>query len=229
MEQHQNIKYRYERKFFVYNMDRVSIEQMVLHHPAFFSQIYHERYVNNIYFDYPDFNNLLENIAGNTNRTKSRIRWYEDLFTTIQNPVLELKFKRGLVGFKQSFPLIHFQLKEGIHVSEIKDVIRNSELGPQIKTTLHDQLPVMINRYRRKYFESNDKRFRITVDDEQSFYRLQTFNNTFLQVYKDQNNVIIELKYDEQYDPDAAQVVNKLPFRVSKSSKYARGVELLYG
>ena len=210
-------------------MDRVRIEQMVLHHPALFSEIYQERYVNNIYFDYPGFNNLLENMAGNTNRIKARIRWYGELFTSVNKPVLELKLKRGLVGYKQSFPLLKFKLSEGIHASEIKDVIRNSELDPKIKTTLRDQLPVMINRYRRKYFESHDRRFRITIDEEQCFYKLHTFQNSFLQFYKDQNNVIIELKYDEQYEPDAAQIVNKLPFRISKSSKYARGVELLYG
>jgi len=228
MERLRKIIYRYERKFFVYNNDRSSIEQMVLHHPAFFSQIYQGRYVNNIYFDYPGFNNLLDNLAGNTDRTKSRIRWYGELFGDIEEPTLELKIKRGLVGFKQTFPLKRFQLKEGIGFSEIKELIRNSELDPQVKVPLRDQLPVMINRYRRTYYQSSDKHFRLTIDDEQAFYRLHAYNNNFLQVYPDQNNVIIELKYDEQYDPEAARIVNKLPFRVSKSSKYARGVELLY-
>jgi hypothetical protein len=228
MEKHQNIRYRYERKFFVYNMDRISIENMILHHPAFFSEIYHERYVNNIYFDFPDFNNFSDSNSGNTNRIKSRIRWYGDLFGTIAEPVLELKFKRGLVGFKKLFPLITFQLSEGIQVSELKEVVRNSAMDPQVKLSLLDQRPVMLNRYRRKYFESHDRRFRITMDEEQSFHKIHAFNNTFLQVYKDQNNVIIELKYDEKYDPEAALIVNKLPFRVTKSSKYARGIGLIY-
>ena len=66
------------------------------------------------------------------------------------------------------------------------------------------------------------------MDDAQAFYKIHAFNNAFLQVCKDPNNVIIELKYDEKDDPDAAQIVNRLPFRVTKSSKYARGIELLY-
>ncbi len=228
MEKPQNIKYRYERKFFVYNMDRISIEHMILHHPTFFSEIYHERYVNNIYFDFPGFNNYSDSNSGNTNRIKWRIRWYGELFGTIADPVLELKFKHGLVGYKKLFPLGTFQLGAGMHSTDLKEVVRNSQIDPKVKHTLLEQQPVLLNRYRRKYFESHDRSFRITMDEEQSFYKINAFNNAFLQVCRDQNNVIIELKYDEKFDSDAAHIVNRLPFRITKSSKYARGIELLY-
>ena len=228
MGNHLNNTYRYERKFFVCNMDRISVENIVLSHPAFFSEIFYERYINNIYFDSLDFNNFMDNIDGNMYRTKYRIRWYGDMLSEIARPILELKIKNGLVGTKESYQLNSFELAKGISVSKLKSVVSDSSIDSQVEFSLQEQIPVMHNRYKRKYFESSDKKFRITIDDEQSFHKLNAFNNTFLQVHKDSNNVIIELKYDVEYESEAFLITNKLPFRLTKSSKYSRGITLLY-
>jgi len=224
----QSNPYRFERKFFVHNIDRAAVENIILHHPALFSEIYHERYVNNIYFDSLEFKNFIDNIDGNMYRTKYRIRWYGDIFTAVEKPVLELKIKKGLMGDKKSFPLVPFKVDIGLSASMLKDVIRNSNIDSKIKFNLQGQVPVILNRYKRKYFQSNDKKFRITVDDEQSYYKINKFNNTFLQRNKDSDNVIIEIKYDKKYDLEAGEIAGKFPFRITKSSKYARFVELLY-
>ena len=42
---------RYERKFVVSDMDYAAVEQAVRNHPAAFSEIFHRRYINNIYLD----------------------------------------------------------------------------------------------------------------------------------------------------------------------------------
>jgi hypothetical protein len=228
MGNRQNSAFRYERKYFIYNMDRVVIEDIILRHPAFFSKIYYERYINNIYFDFLGFNNFMDNIDGNMYRTKYRVRWYGDMLTKIENPILELKIKNGLVGTKKSHQLNKFELENGISISKIKNVVKDSPIDSQTKFSLQEQLPVMLNKYKRNYYESNDKKFRITIDDEQSFYAINKFNNTFLQMHKDLNNVVVELKYDKKYESEAAQITNNLPFRLTKSSKYARGVQLLY-
>lgn len=228
MENHQNSSYRYERKFFVYNVDRISIQQIILNLPTFFSEIYQERYINNIYFDYLGFNNLVDNIEGNMYRTKYRIRWYGNMFSEVTKPKLEVKIKKGLIGTKRSYDINRFQLTKGINLSRLKNLVSDSLADSLVRHSLEEQYPVMLNRYKRKYFESCDKKFRITIDDNQSFYKLNTFNNSFLQSHKDLYNVIIELKYDKKYEIDVARITNKLPFRLSKSSKYARGIELLY-
>lgn len=220
--------YRYERKFFVYNMDRKSIENIVLNHPAFFSEIYHERYINNIYFDSREFNNLMDNIDGNMDRTKYRIRWYGDMLADIANPKLELKIKKGLINSKKSYQLNQFKLAKGISISKLQAVVRDSPVDTHVNYSLKEQLPVMLNRYKRKYFESADKKFRITIDDNQSFHKLNLYNNSFLQVHHDSYNIILELKYDVKYEAEAPLITNDLPFRLTKSSKYSRGVALLY-
>ena len=55
-----NIKqFRYERKYFIENMSRETIETLIKLHPAIFREIYCERRVNNIYFDSFDFGDTL--------------------------------------------------------------------------------------------------------------------------------------------------------------------------
>lgn len=221
-------KFRYERKFLISRIDRISVENLILKNPAFFTEIFHERWVNNIYFDYQAFNNFIDNIEGNMFRKKYRIRWYGEMLNNIDKPILELKIKEGLLGDKKSFKLIPFRIDKGINSSVFKDVIKNSNIDSKTKLNMQDQIPVMLNRYKRKYFESSDKKFRITIDDQQSFYKLNSFNNTFLQKLIDSKNVILEIKYNKKYDSEAAKITNNFPFRLTKSSKYAKGIELLY-
>jgi len=221
-------KWRYETKFFVFNVDRISVENIILQHHALFSEIHYERYINNVYFDYLGFNNFKDNIDGSANRIKYRIRWYGELITEIEKPVLELKIKKGLVACKKSYHLNKFELSGDLDLKMIRDVIVKSEIEENTKFSMQDQLPVLLNRYRRKYFESYDRKFRITVDDEQSFYKFNLLNNKYLQRHVDSDNVIIELKYNKEFESEADQITNRIPFRLTKSSKYARGIELLY-
>jgi len=146
----------------------------------------------------------------------------------IEKPILELKIKKGIVGTKQLYSLNKFNLSSGFNISEIKNVINDSLIDSQVKFSLQDQFPVMINRYRRKYYETFDKKFRITIDDNQTFYKLSNFNNTLLNKQEDNDNVVLELKYDKKYQHETEQITNYLPFRLTKSSKYTRGIELLY-
>lgn len=228
MENRPNNFYRYERKFFLQTMDRISVESIILSHPAFFSEVYYERYVNNIYFDTLNFNNFEDNIQGNLNRQKYRIRWYGAMLSEIESPNLELKARIGLIGRKESYGLNSFVVDKGICILNVVDLINESNINSTLKFTLQDQIPVLLNRYRRKYYESNDKKFRITIDDDQSFYKIKAYNNDFLYKYEDSDSIIVELKYNINSDSEVANITNALPFRLTKSSKYARGIELLY-
>jgi len=229
LEEVQN-SYRYERKFFINNIDGPAIESMLQNTLFGFSEMYPSRWVNNIYFDYLDFRNYMDNVAGNMYRVKSRIRWYGDLWQEIEQPKLELKIKQGLVGAKKIFDLNAFNLKRGIDANNIKQVITDSLSSEQVTAhNLKEQNPVMLNRYRRKYFQSLDKKFRMTVDDHQSFYKFNKYQNSFLQKVQDSSNTIIELKYTKENDRLVSNITNLFPFRVTKSSKYARGIEMFYG
>ena len=83
-----NNDYRFERKFFISDIDVYQVKSLIRFHPNLFSQIFHERFVNNIYFDTENFKNYFDNIGGNMDRMKIRIRWYGDCFMFIDKPVL---------------------------------------------------------------------------------------------------------------------------------------------
>lgn len=220
--------YRYERKFFITELDFNNVENLVIQNPSFFSEIYYERWVNNLYFDTLLFNNFMDNIIGNMYRNKYRIRWYDKMLNYIEKPVLEQKIKKGLLGDKKSFKLIPFTINKGFDLVFISNILKSSNLDPKVMFDIKGQSPVLLNRYKRKYFESNDKKFRITIDSQQSFYKINKLNNTLLQKRTDNKNIILELKHSKEYDLEASKITNSFPFRLTKSSKFARGIELLY-
>ena len=228
LENRQNDNFRFERKFLTNALDREALQNIVAQIPMFFTEVYHERWINNIYFDSVQFTNFKDNVVGNMHRKKYRIRWYGEMISKIDNPILELKIKKGLLGDKKSFKINPFELKIGMDSNSVLEKIKESNIDSRIKYHLLEQKPVLLNRYRRKYFQSADKKFRITIDDEQSFYKIDTFNNSFEHNFKDPDSIILEIKYDKKNDVDASLISNTFPFRLTKSSKYARGIELLY-
>lgn len=215
--------YRYERKFFIRQLSKYEVKNIINLHPAIFSEIYHQRYVNNIYFDSFSLNNYRENIEGAKDRIKIRIRWYGELFGYIEKPILEIKIKRGLLGKKISYSLKPFYLTENTKTTDIlKSIINLKEI---LLIEFESLIPSLLNRYSRKYYQSSNKKYRITVDNEQSFYHINKENNTFLNSYFDNDSVILELKYNQDHDPGASYITSSFPFRITKSSKYVSGIE----
>jgi len=220
--------FRFERKYLVSYLDKNQIETLIKIHPAMFSEIHHERFINNIYFDYLAMNNYFANIDGLQHRTKSRIRWYGDLFRYIDDSVLELKIKDGLVGRKKSYPLQPFTLDHHFQIAIIQEVFRNSDLPSMLKEDMITQQPTLLNRYLRKYYESADRNYRITIDTQMEFYRIDLYNNTFLNKTIDNTNVVVELKYKRELDEKAAAISGFFPFRISRNSKYINGIQNFY-
>jgi len=221
--------YRYERKFFISQLSVHEVESFIKHHPSLFSEIYHTRYVNNIYFDSVNMEDYLSNINGLLYRKKTRIRWYGDLFGNIENASLELKTKKGLLGVKQSYRFPSFFINNSSNVQTFLTAIRKSEIPESLRQQLKSLRPVLLNQYRRKYFLSSDKNYRITVDTDFKFFRINSYNNSFLHKMTNRFCIVLEVKYNQDRDAAAEHITNYFPFRITKSSKYVTGIELLYG
>lgn len=219
--------YRYERKFIAPEFTKQEVESIVKHHSAMFLEVYYERYVNNIYFDSFNMSNYCDNITGLRDRIKVRIRWYGELFGEIKNPTLELKIKNGFLGKKKLFPLKQFSITEDFNDDVTSNVFRISDIPDIVKLRLQTLKPVLLNRYCRKYYQSADKNFRITIDYDMEFYKIAPIYNCFLNKSVDWRNTLIELKYDHDMEHYAESISNYFPFRVSKISKYIYGIERL--
>ena len=220
--------YRFERKFVYNNISAEEVIQRVLLNSFAFKEIYDLRQINNIYFDDSNFNFYKQNVAGVAERKKVRLRWYGPETTNVRNPKIEIKKKFGEVGDKITFSTgnDHFDLTS-IHSDKILELLVlkfNEDVG------LHEMLgrlhPTLINTYQRRYFLSSCNRYRMTVDFGQEFF------NPNYDIYQRSKvvipDVILELKYNLKDDMDARNITQQIDTRLSKNSKYVRGIDLLY-
>lgn len=219
---------RYEKKFSIENMNKYEVENIIKHHPFIFVKSYPKRQVNNIYFDSINFESYFANHIGLSQRTKVRIRWYGDFFGLIKKPVLELKIRDHGVGSKIYFPLKSFRINEDFSVDLLhNDIFINSNLPDWLVDKLKYLKPLLFNHYKRDYFVSVCKRFRVTLDDDMVFIKPHPIKNFFLDIYKE-DFLVVELKYLPEHDNGARHVTEHFPFRLTRNSKYVSGFNLFF-
>ncbi len=219
--------FRYERKFVISAFDEHEAENMVQLHPAFFREAFPPRFINNMYLDSQRYDSFFDNVDGVPHRCKVRIRWYGDLSTHVEAPRLEFKVKNGLFGSKKQFDLTPFTFDNAFDINRLRHIIDDGELPSAERIKLINLIPALVNRYRRKYYESLDRHFRITIDSQMSVRQIEQHGNLFLNSKTDEQNIVLELKYDKMHEHEASNISNFFPFRMTKSSKYVSGLSLL--
>ena len=210
---------RYERKYKIESISTEVVRQIVINHPVSFRKIFPDRKVNNIYFDNIVLSAYFENVNGVSERRKLRVRWYgEDIFK-IENPKLEIKIKTNQLGYKESFEVDDFQL------DDLKKL--TTAISSKIKSFNIFQ-PTLLNSYLRSYYGTNDGKYRITIDRDLKYFSFLNAKQ-FTRFQIEDQAVVLELKYDESLDEAASFILQYIPFRYSKSSKYVTGLNLLVG
>mgnify|MGYP001134906002 CR=1 FL=1 len=220
--------YRYERKFVANISNKAQIGQIIRSSPVAFSISYPARQVNNIYFDTPGHDCYFDNLFGVSDRWKARIRWYGEIGNSIQTPVLELKIKHGHLGTKKSWKLSPILFgATGNDKQVIKKALIDSNLPKDVENRLISMQPVLLNNYQRDYFVSADKRFRLTLDTKLEYRDFGLNRAAVEHTFKESEKVVLELKYDQDHDPEAGQITTKFPFRLNKNSKYVSGMSFI--
>lgn len=220
--------FRYERKFLVDQLDTRQVMGLVKLHPSLFYEPYPPRYVNNLYLDTKDLENYFENVSGVAERRKARVRWYGELFQDIKKPALEFKIKDGFVGRKQIYPFASFVFDHNFNRGYFQGMLVQSEMPELVKEMVRPLDVVLCNRYHRRYFATKDQRFRLTIDEEMTFFQVKMTDNTFRHRFVDHNNIVVELKYAKPLDVIADRVAGFFPFIATKNSKYVTGIERVY-
>lgn len=222
---------RYERKFVYSHLSSEDlIDTEVLCNGFCFREIFHRRTVNNLYLDDQNMSFYRQNVAGDEEREKFRIRWYGDAFHNVTNPTVEIKKKFGAVGDKASYKYSSFtaQLNEITADLFKTNIEKTAEVEKDLKlsSSLSCLQPSLYNSYERRYFLSACERYRITIDYNMTFYN-PAFSN--FEVSKAAlSDVVLELKYAVEDDKEARQLSQQLSARLSKNSKYVRGVDLIH-
>lgn len=211
---------RYERKYRIEATHPQVVSMVIRQHPAGFRPLFPPRQINNLYFDTPDFAAFQDNVTGTPQRLKYRLRWYGGDFSAIRNPVLEVKIKDNLVGWKK-----HYPLPEGRYgASDWEKLVR---LCREILKKGLDLQPVLFNTYQRSYWGAPTFPFRLTMDTGMHFGPYQPHREPALP-FADPA-IVVEVKYDQQEDEHTAFILQHLPFRLSKNSKFVTGINLCYG
>lgn len=222
---------RFERKFIYENIGLEDlIQTVVFTNPFCFKEIFHRRAVNNIYFDDSHMEFYHQNVAGDMEREKYRLRWYSDTFAQVKRPTLEVKKKFGEVGDKVSFKLkkLDFSLASitGEQAKRLVEDYLNKKEHFLPATKLATLYAALYNSYERRYFLSHCGRFRITLDYNMQFYDPLAKNPTT--PIQSLDEIVLELKYETRHDARARDVAQHFNTRLSKNSKYVRGVDYLY-
>lgn len=219
---------RYERKMRVTAVEREWVELLIKRHPAHLVEIFHPRYVNNIYLDTFRHTHYFDHVNGHSRRRKVRIRWYGDLDGDLSEPQLEFKSKVGWVITKQNFPLRPTGLSELLTADGVQRMVREVDCPEVVREIVSHLQPALVNRYRRRYFRAGNRKVRVTIDEDMSFYRAQRTISESPESYVDPA-VIVEIKFGEQALDDGVAVASHFPLPLKKNSKYVSGVERLYG
>ena len=208
---------RYERKFPSNHMSAETLERLIRGHPLGFRKVFPDRQINNIYFDTPSWTTFYENLAGISDRTKYRLRWYGLSAKGIGGAQFELKKKENLLGSKIIYPVKREILWEQMPIlpREIPEIQQNS------------LDPILVNSYKRAYYESDDGIFRLTLDQELSFAPYLKEAPKLQNLPKQLS--IVELKYDQNKDVHLDDFTQYWPLRLDRCSKYVLGMQLVYG
>ena len=218
--------FRNERKFVLPATEEHRVLLTVKSNPACFRVAFPDRFVNNIYFDSADLINFTDAIMDSGERAKYRIRWYHEQWCSVQNPFLELKIRKNYFVKKDRYPLDPFNLKEIQSIGAARKLFKGAPIEKSLRGVLNTLKPILFNRYLRSYYQSSDGNIMLTVDRQ---IRVAPSGLGKAPCWKiDRHNIIVEIKYDPEFEEQAMMVMAEFPFRMTKHSKYLRGVASLF-
>jgi hypothetical protein len=214
---------RYEIKLVCPAVHAPQVHALVRLHPEGFRAMYPPRWVNSVYFDSFDVEGVMDNLDGASERDKLRWRWYGPDWL-IERSHLELKRKRGMAGFKELCPIeASFNPRQATWPDAVTFLRRHATHHFRVWLS-QVSCATILTRYEREYYASPDGEIRLTLDT-----RLSTFDQRFSRrpnlnrPSPPPETMLIELKASASQAQRLAQVINALPFRPERNSKYVNG------
>lgn len=188
------------------------------------------RRIYSVYFDTTDRKCLNDNLAGISDRSKFRLRWYSHKTKIDMQPKTiraEYKFKRNALGGKHTFELSETATRNIVeakfHLSP--KLFEDLDNVINLPSYFHSSLPVLACCYTREYY-IDTAGFRLTVDRDISFsdYDPINVNPTMWHNFP---KTIVEVKFPHYLATHASNVLRRLPLRTVRNSKYVLGSAIL--
>lgn len=215
---------RLEVKFTTSDVYLDAVLSWLRFHPVGAVSPYPDRWVNNIYFETPGYASFDDHISGARGRAKVRYRWYGPLEAPAPG-ALEIKCKRNLFSWKLRYGVTEAPYFPGADWRAIRKRLE-AQLPAVGKAWLDAHpLPVILNRYHRRYLCTADGGVRVTVDTRIAFWdqRFKTIPN-FSHRTELPGVLVVELKFLRKDRRLASDLARSIPLRLSKHSKYLTGI-----
>ena len=215
---------RYELKFVAEPTEYYRVLNWLNHHNFFLKSEYPDRQVNNIYFDSFNHSSYCENIYGSSSKSKVRFRWYGVSKKPI-NGSLQIKCKRNQLNWK-----LIYKVRGALGESRNDWRTIRSDICKQLplegrKWIEMNPLPVLINRYERKYLISNDKKVRFTLDSNLEIYdQSRKLSPNYSLKANLPKVLVLEVKFDRKLRSHVVNMLGDIPLRASRFSKYVSGL-----
>ena len=203
---------RFERKYtFNHNDINIIINNLFTSH-LLFRFDHPKRDINSIYFD-NNFNNLVDNLEGISEREKYRLRWYDNS-NKIANFYIEKKIKKNFLSKKIRQK---YSLNSEILIDDTKNL---SKLFYEYINPNYE--PIVSVHYERLYFVSSIYNIRATID--YNIYSRKFMSNILNKEKFFNKNIVLEIKYNKNLDEIFRKEIKSLNLRFSKSSKYVNSI-----
>jgi SPX domain protein involved in polyphosphate accumulation len=192
-----------------------------------FRKQYPDRYVRSVYFDSPSLDSYESNVSGISKRMKLRYRWYGQDIEPIKGK-LEVKRKINSLGWKEFLNVPYPKNLNSVCIKEYSEKsISNSDISFYDLYKLYS-IPVATIGYKREYFVSRDGSIRATIDSEQ-FYINQLGNSNYsCQKQKfERDLIVLEIKCPHSHSNYLPSILEGVPLRLGKNSKYVNAVNTL--
>jgi hypothetical protein len=193
-------------------------------HPDAFFEAYPPRQINSLYLDTPEAHCLEDCLLGAKERGKLRYRWYGTDDSAVRG-CLELKRKWNQLGWKERCEIpVTLDLRAITWVGWREHLERHATGEMALWLSRIDR-PTLLIRYLREYYESMDRRVRITVDSAQRFYEQVSYLAPNLAIRSPvKSTVVVEVKCDAGQHRRLSNVLSSLPLQVERNSKYVNGL-----
>lgn len=203
-----------------------SIESALLNSTLAFYSPYPDRKINSLYFDSSNYVSQDESLAGHSLRKKTRFRWYGEIENS-NTPTLEFKYKQGHLSWKV---LENLNFKINLKSTNWECAFLNSSNQEPVNSdkysVLSQSIPTSIVSYSRSYYESTDRRVRITLDKNIQFRDQSIYPSPNLHfITQNMESLIIEIKIASEDINLLDSLFRTLDFVPQRYSKYCESLQ----
>lgn len=214
---------RFEKKFIILDNSYVELSSFLI--SCNFRNIYPSRFVNSLYYDTSHLNHYIDSKEGFSERSKVRIRFYNN---EIEKMILEYKIKKAEIGYKKTNSQIQ-QIKPIREIKVKNPLAKSKVLKLNIPQKIDFNLtPSLFISYKRYYFLSSCNNFRITIDTDLMFSNLR-YSKLISEFpfYLERFINVIEIKYsDKVKNLDLLEAFSNFnEIYLSRCSKYTIGID----